>query len=79
MARQLYRILDVYCRKCQTVLLKYRKGGKGQLIKCHLHKLVKNFTINPGICQNCDVQWGREATIKNKPALKIIGDRVYWK
>lgn len=79
MTRQLYRILSIYCRNCQTILLTYRKGGKGQLVKCHLHKIVKDFTIDKGVCPNCDSQWGREAIIRNKPALKIIGDRVYWK
>ena len=79
MPRQILRILDVYCRSCSFLLLNYRKGGKGHLIKCHLHKIVKDYTSGGGFCPNCGAQWGRAAIIKNRPALKIIGERVFWK
>lgn len=79
MARQIFRILDVYCKSCNFLLLNYRKGGNGHLIKCQLHRIIKDFTSAPGYCPNCGTQWGRPAIIKNKPALKIIGERVFWK
>lgn len=79
MARQIFRVLDVYCKSCNFLLLNYRKGGSGHLIKCHLHRIIKDFTSTPGFCPNCGAQWGRPAIIKNRPALKIIGERVFWK
>ena len=79
MARQLYHRLDVYCRNCRTLLLAYRKGGKGQLIKCHIHRIIESYCQKPGFCPNCVKQWGKMSMIRNKPAIKIIGNRVFWK
>ena len=73
------RIIEVFCKSCRTLLVRYRKGGGGHLIKCHLHKIVEDFTTGKGICPQCGRQWGREVIIKNKPALKIVGGKVYWK
>ena len=70
-------IIEVFCRNCRSLLLHYRKGGGGQLIKCHLHKITEDFTTEKGICPQCGKQWGREAVIKNRPALRIVGKKVY--
>ena len=78
MRHQLYRRLDVFCHSCKALLLIYQKGGKGQLIKCHLHRIIEDYCKKPGICHNCQRQWGKLTIIRNKPALKIIGNRVYW-
>ena len=72
-------IIRVFCRPCRNLLLTYRKGGKGQLVKIHLYKIVKDFTQEPGICPQCGNQFAREAIIKNKPALKVVGGKVFWK
>lgn len=49
------------------------------LVKCHLHKIVKDYTEQPGICPQCGITWGRPAIIRNKPALKVVGGKLYWK
>ena len=73
------RTIQVFCHTCKFLLLTYRKGGKGQLIKIHLHKILTDFTKVKGICPSCNVQFGRETVIKNKPALRVIGGKVFWK
>ena len=65
--------------KCQTLLLVYRKRGSGSLVKCFLERTQQDFTQAPGICPKCGSQFGREAVIKNKAAVKIVGGKVYWK
>ena len=73
------RTIQVFCHTCNFLLLTYRKGGKGQLIKIHLHKILTDYTKVKGICPGCGVQFGREAVIKNRPALRVIGGKVFWK
>lgn len=79
MTRPTFKVLEVFCKNCQFLLLTYKKGGKGQLIKCHFHKIIKDNTTIKGMCPSCGIVWGRQTLIKQKPALKIIGDKVYWK
>ena len=74
-----YHIIKVYCRSCHSLLLTYHKGGRGHLIKLHLHKIVQDLTVQRGVCWKCGTDFGREAIIKNRPALKVIGGKVYWK
>lgn len=73
------RIIHIFCMNCRTQLLTYRKGGKGQLVKIRLHKIVKDFTVDKGFCPECGTQFGREAVIRNKPALKVIGGKLFYK
>lgn len=72
-------IIKVFCRKCNVQLLTYVKRGTGGLRKCYLSKIKKNFTSSPGICQGCGSNFARPTVIKNLPALKIVGGKVYWK
>lgn len=72
-------IIKVFCRTCQELLLTYHKGGSGQLVKIHLHRIKEDFTKEKGICPGCETPFGREAVIKNKAALKVIGGKLYWK
>ena len=73
------RTIQVFCHTCNFLLLSYQKGGKGQLIKIHLHKILNDNTTLKGICPDCGVQFGREAVIKNRAALRVIGGKVYWR
>ena len=36
---------DVICGRCKTLLFKYRKGGKGALVKCFKERISKDFTL----------------------------------
>lgn len=71
--------VDVYCSKCRTHLYKYRKGGKGALIKCFKERITVDHTEIAGTCPGCDTVFAREQLIRGTPAFKIIGTKVWVK
>lgn len=73
------KTVDVFCAKCKTQLFKYRKGGKGALVKCFKERIVQDFTNTPCICPNCNIEFSRDMLIKGTPAYKIIGGKVTFK
>lgn len=70
------RSVDIYCSKCRTKLLQYKKGGTGSLVKCFKERISKDFTEQLGICPNCQSVFGRETIIRGVPAIKIVGGKV---
>ncbi|MBJ2130583.1 hypothetical protein JC525_16760 [Alteromonas sp. IB21] len=70
------KTVQIYCEKCKFQLLKYRKGGKGALVKCFKTRIVENFTIDEGVCPSCESQFARSTLIRGTPALKIVGGKV---
>jgi hypothetical protein len=64
--------VDVYCKQCKTQLFKYRKGGKGSLVKCFKERITKD-------CPNCDTTFARDTLIRGTPAFKMIGGKVFSK
>lgn len=73
------RSVDVYCAGCKTQLYKYRKGGKGSLVKCFLERITADFTNGEPICPNCGITFARPTMIRGKPAFKMIGGKVFQK
>ncbi|PQJ66563.1 hypothetical protein [Photobacterium angustum] len=73
------KTVDIFCAKCKTLLFKYRKGGKGALVKCFKERIVKDFTIEPATCPECGVVFGRDTLVRGTPAFKIIGGKVTMK
>ena len=73
------KTIDIFCNQCKTKLLKYRKGGKGSLVKCFRERIVSDFTEEPCQCPNCHQVFARETMIRGTPALKIIGGKVTYK
>ncbi len=71
--------VDIYCNKCRQQLFKYRKGGKGSLVKCFKERITQNYTNESGICPSCQTVFAREALIRGAPAYKIIGGKVRMK
>lgn len=71
--------VDVICSNCKQKIFKYRKGGKGALIKCFKERIIKDYTSNQLLCPNCDQQFARDVLIRGTPALKIIGNKVLCK
>lgn len=69
--------VDVYCQKCKTQLFKYRKGGKGALVKCFKERISENFTQEPCVCPTCKMIFAREALIRGTPAYKLMGGKVF--
>lgn len=71
------KTVDIYCAKCKTQLFKYRKGGKGALVKCFKERISVDHTETPCICPKCHGVFARETIIRGTPALKMIGGKVY--
>lgn len=71
--------VDIYCSRCRTQLYRYRKGGKGALVKCFRERIVVDYTEQPCICPGCQQQFARETMIRGTPAYKMIGGKVKMK
>ncbi|MDN3653216.1 hypothetical protein QWY77_10680 [Thalassotalea ponticola] len=73
------RTVSVQCQQCKAILYKYKKGGKGSLIKCFKERIVEDFTEQPGVCPKCVTQFARETLVRGTPAFKIIGNKAICK
>ncbi len=73
------KTVDIYCSACKQVLFKYRKGGKGALIKCFKERIVKDFTNDQVHCPQCQQLFARDTLIRGAAALKFIGNKVWCK
>lgn len=73
------KTVQIYCVKCRTLLYKYRKGGKGSLVKCFIERIVDNYTTEPCIYPECKGVFARETIIRGTPAYKMIGGKVMMK
>jgi hypothetical protein len=71
--------VDVFCKQCNSQLYKYRKGGKGALVKCFKERISQDFTELPCHCPNCNKEFARDVLIKGTPAFKMIGGKVWFK
>ena len=70
------RTVDISCSKCRAPLYKYRKGGKGALVKCFIERIVDDHTQVVGQCPGCGQMFVRQTLIRGTPAYKIIGGKV---
>ncbi|KAA6422001.1 MAG: hypothetical protein FRX49_08019, partial [Trebouxia sp. A1-2] len=70
------KTVKVYCARCQEQLYKYKKGGKGSLVKCFVERIVEDATAGDLKCPECGTEFARPAMIRGKPANKIIGGKV---
>lgn len=70
------RSVDIFCASCKAQLFKYRKGGKGSLVKCFIERIVEDYTNRPCHCPNCQQEFARQTLIRATPAYKIIGGKV---
>ena len=73
------KTVDVFCSKCKAQLFKYRKGGKGALVKCFKERISQDYTSTSYTCPNCEAKFARETLIRGIPAYKIIGGKVWFK
>ncbi|MDN3611616.1 hypothetical protein ACFFUP_13420 [Vibrio ostreicida] len=74
--KQPSQTIDIKCVKCHHALLKYRKGGKGALVKCFKERIVDDYTDGDCRCPGCGAEFARETLIRGTPAYKIIGGKV---
>ena len=73
------KTVDIICSQCKTMLLKYRKGGKGALVKCFKERISVDHTTTPCTCPGCGALFAREMMIRGTPAYKIIGGKAVMK
>lgn len=73
------KTVDIYCAGCQAMLFKYRKGGKGALVKCFKERISRDFTTQPCVCPQCEAVFARDTLVRGTPAFKIIGGKVRMK
>lgn len=73
------KTVNIFCSKCQAPLFKYKKGGKGALVKCFKERITKDYTNKACCCPKCLTKFARETLIKGTPAYKIIGGKVWSK
>lgn len=71
--------VNIYCAKCKAQLFRYRKGGKGALVKCFKERIIEDYTEEACRCPKCTVHFAREMLIRGTPAYKIIGGKVTMK
>ncbi|MCY7297273.1 hypothetical protein [Alteromonas sp. a30] len=70
------KTVDISCAKCKSNLFKYRKCGKGALVKCFIERISQDYTQNQTHCPECNNEFSRPTMIRGTPALKIIGGKV---
>ncbi|TDM51306.1 hypothetical protein VFFQA001_14315 [Aliivibrio fischeri] len=70
------KTIMIFCAKCRAPLYKYRKGGKGALVKCFVESIVEDHTDKQCECPNCQSTFARETLIRGTPAYKMIGGKV---
>jgi len=73
------KTVNIYCKLCQQQLFKYKKGGKGSLVKCFKERITKDYTSVSCTCPKCENIFAREMLIRGTPAYKIIGGKVWFK
>ena len=71
------RTIAIHCAKCRTLLYRYRKGGRGGLVKCFVDRIAEDRTNGDLKCPECGQEFAREQMMSGKPAHKIIQGKVY--
>ncbi|GIU10237.1 hypothetical protein TUM4261_19880 [Shewanella sp. c952] len=71
--------VEIFCAKCKAILFKYRKGGKGALVKCFKERIVTDYTTTACRCPKCDQIFARDTLIRGAPAYKFVGGKVTMK
>jgi ribosomal protein S27E len=73
------RTVEIFCSQCKALLFKYRKGGKGSLVKCFKERIVQDHTKLDCTCPKCERIFARDTLVRGAPAFKMIGGKVVMK
>ena len=73
------KTVQIFCAKCRCKLFKYRKGGKGALVKCFKERISEDYTTTPCHCPGCQAVFARDTLVRGTPAFKMIGGKVITK
>lgn len=72
---KIYRI-EIFCKKCRTLLFVYNKEGPGNLVKCYVSSIVEDHT-NELNCPSCGEEVARKARYHNRDAYKVVQGKIY--
>ncbi len=70
------RTVSVFCAGCRTLLLRYRKGGAGGLVKIRPERIAEDLTGGDLRCPRCGQAFARERGTMGGPAF-LIGGKVF--
>jgi len=73
------KTVNIFCSQCKTQLFKYRKGGKGALVKCFKERVITDFCETPCTCPSCGQIFARDVLVRGTPSYKMIGGKVHMK
>ena len=73
------RTILIRCAKCLAPLYKYRKGGRGGLVKCYIERIAQDFTHGDLRCPSCGQTFARPYRVGGRSANKIIQGKVFTK
>jgi hypothetical protein len=71
-----YRSIDILCSACLCKLYKYRKGGRGSLVKCIPDRILADYTNGDLCCPKCGQEFARKVGLGGRTVYKIIGGKV---
>ncbi len=71
------RTISIHCARCRSLLYRYRKGGRGGLVKCRPERITEDRTAGDLRCPQCGQEFARAVTMGGGPAHKIIRGKVY--
>jgi len=74
-----YSIIQVYCSKCSSLIYKYKKIGKGSLVKCYVSRIISDEAKGQLVCPKCSNEFARQILIRGKPANKLIKGKFFVK
>lgn len=74
-----YRSISIYCAGCRTLLYKYRKRGRGGLVKCLEDRILEDHTAADMHCPRCGQEFARLKMYAGRRGHKIIQGKVYVK
>ena len=70
-----FRSIDILCSACLCKLYKYRKGGRGSLVKCLPERILADYTKGDLRCPDCGQEFAREVGMGGRTVFKIIGGK----
>ncbi len=71
-------MIQLKCSKCKTKLLKYKKIGKGHLLKCIKSRIINNYMIknlNNYYCSKCNNKIGIDKGVYIKMIKKSFTEK----
>ena len=73
--------LEVTCGHCKTPILRYEKGGKGNLIKLQEHRIMESvFDLKSQedhlYCPNCKEQLANKGTYNGRLTYFVVRGRI---